>query len=203
MSKEQFFERLKSLKEPNKDPNFEYEVLNDTGINKTLKHFTKEEALIASKYLRTYPTLYYKEFFKHIFGVDMYKKIKNYTLEMKEVMWEYYTRFYTMFVGPFFYIDGKIKGLRMSFTQGNFNDDFISSMISHFSYFCHKNFDGDYGNYPRGRVIYNNNTNEFYIYIDKSLKNNKTVLMEIRRKYRLIDSNSVVKVDEHYTHDDL
>ena len=74
MSKEQFFERLKNLKEPNKDPNFEYEVLNDTGINKTFKYFTKEEALIASKYLRTYPTLYYKEFFIHIYTENMFKE---------------------------------------------------------------------------------------------------------------------------------
>ena len=203
MSKEQFFERLKSLKEPNKDPIFEYNVLNDTGINKTLKYFTKEEATFVSKYLRSYPTFYYKHFFYDIFGVDMYEKINNYTNEMKEVMWEYYTKFYTIFVGPFFYIDGKIKGLRMSFTQGSFNDEFIGSMVSHFSYFCHKHFEGDYGNYPRGRVIYNNNTNEFYIYIDKSLKNNKKVIEEIKRKYRLIDNNTVIKTDDHYTHDNL
>ena len=63
MSKEQFFERLKNLKEPNKDPIFEYNVLNDTGINKTLKYFTKEEATFVSKYLRSYPTFYYKHFF--------------------------------------------------------------------------------------------------------------------------------------------
>ncbi len=203
MGKQQFFERLRTLKDPNKDVDYEFQYLTEVLKTTTFKHFTKEEAKFASKYLRTYPTFYYNEFLRQIYGEEMYERIDNYIDEIKAVVWEYHTYFYTIFVGPFFFIDGKIKGVRMSFTQGDFNDYFINSMISHFTYFYASHLEGDYGNYPRGRVIYNNKTNEFYIYVDKSLKRNKDAINQIMKRYRLVTNNTLIKVDEHYTHDDL
>ena len=203
MDKNKFFEILKSLKMTEIDDSKEYESLLEFGIASTFKYFSEEEAKFASKYLRRWPNIYYNRYIKCIFGVDAFKKIDDYNDEIKEVIWEYHRYFYHQFVGPFFIINGKIYGLRTDVNEGNIKHDFIDSSVSHFDYFNFLGIDDDYGHYPRGRVLYNNKTNEFYLYIDEDFKNNKEVIEQVMMRFNLCAYNTVVKTDSHYTHDNL
>lgn len=203
MDKKKFFDILKSLKMTEIDDSKEYETLVEFGITATFKHFSKTQAKFAARYLRRWPHIYYNRYVKCIFGVDAFKKIDDYTDEIKEVIWEYHRYFYHQFVGPFFYIDGKILGLRTDVNEGNIKHDFINSPVSHFEYFNFLGINDDYGHYPRGRVLYNNKTNQYYLYIDKKLKNNKEVIDQVMIRYNLCAYNTLIKTDGHYTHDNL
>ena len=202
MDKEKFFNILKSLKISEPDSN-EYEQLKANGVKFAFKRLTEQESRFVSKYLVRYPHIYYNRYIKCIYGVEAFKKIRNYTDEIKETIWEYHKLFYHQYVGPFFIIDNQIKALKVDVSEGNIKDDFINNSISHFDYFKTLGIDDDYGHYPRGRVIYNNKTNEYYIYIDKSFKNNKEIIDIIMKEFNLYKLNVLIKIDEHYTHDYL
>lgn len=179
-----------------------YKGLTEIGIKYAFNHLTDEEKQIAATYVRAVPHAYYFRYFYEMYGVRFYERIDNLTEEIRNLIWEYRKYFYPQYVGPFFYINGKIRGIRMDINDGNITDDFINSPISHFNYANFLHLD-DYGHYPRGRVIYNNKTNVFYIYVDKSLLKNEEANEDIKRKFRLSDPNTVIKTDEHYTNDDL
>lgn len=198
MKKQKFLKILLSLEMPDD----EYRLLVEKGLDKTFKYFTKAESIFIARYIKYYPHTFYNEFFRCTFGVPTFKRIDNYTQEMKEIIWEYHYYLH-QYVGPFFYINGAIKSAKTDVIKGNINDDFINCPISHFDYFQTLGIDDDYGHYPRGRVIYNNKTNEFIIYLDKSLINKKEVIEQIMYLYRLKNQNTLVKTDEHYGHDNL
>ena len=179
-----------------------YNSIVKGGSSATFKYFNEGEARLAAKYLRDYPIFYYDHDLETMLNIDYFKKIENYTDETREVVWEYH-RYFHQYVGPFFYINGKVHMFRTDIACGNIKDHFINSPVSHFDYFNFLGIDGDYGNYQRGRVIYNNFTNEFYIYVDKSLKKNKDVIETIMLQCNLRSSNTKIKTDEHYTHDNL
>ena len=202
MDKEKFLNILKSLK-LNEIKENEYESCLDMGIKYAFNHLTEEEARFALRYIRVYPHIYYNRYVKCIYGVEAFMKIDNYTDEIRNVIWEYHSHFLHQYVGPFFIFGKEIKGLRTDLAEGNIKDDFIDSPVSHFDYLDFLGIDDDYGHYPRGRVIYNNNTNEFYLYIDKDYENNKEILDSVKKRFNLYDYNTVVKADEQYTHDDL
>lgn len=61
---------------------------------------------------------------------------------------------------------------------------------------------GDYGNYPRGRVILDNTKKRFIVYMDKSLMIDE-IKQQIKNMYELNGEKVVFKTDSHYTHDDL
>ena len=62
--------------------------------------------------------------------------------------------------------------------------------------------DGDYGNYPRGRVIFDNFHRKFIVYLDKAL-DKKEIKESIKLTYCLEEERTVFKRDAHYTHDFL
>ena len=203
MGKKEFFDILMSLKPIEENANEECQNLVEFGITATFQCFTEEEIKTASKYLRRWPHIYYNQYIRCVLDVDPLKKIKNCSEETRKVIWEYHRYFYHQFVGPFFYVDGQILGVKTNISEGNINDDFINSPVSHFDCFKFLGIEGDYGNYPRGRVIYNNKTNEFYLYIDKEYKNNQEVIDMVMIRYHLSGYNTVIKTDSHYTHDYL
>ena len=106
------------------------------------------------------------------------------------------------FVGPFFYIGGKIVASKERASSFDLNLRFFDSNISHFDFFTTLLVDGDYGNYPRGRVIYDNLNKEFIIYMDKCLFRN-SIKEEIITTYELKNEKVMFKRDIHYTHDGL
>ncbi len=203
MGKEKFLEHLKSLRMIDEEDVDELFTLKKFGFTSTFKYLTEEEARFAAKYLRRYPHIYYSSFIRCVFGVSELKRIDNYTPEIKEVIWEYHRVAYHQYVGPFFITGKKIKALKTNIVEGNINEPFINSPVSHFDFFQFLGFKGDYGNYPRGRVIYNNNTNEFYLYIDSMYINNEEVIDQVMLTFNLCSYNTIVKTDEHYTHDNL
>ena len=108
------------------------------------------------------------------------------------------------FVGPFFYIDGKVVALKIDIDKGEKMGDFINHSKSHIDFFNEIKTDplDDYGHYPRGRVIYNSKTRQFYVYMDRTIIHKKEVIKELLKIYNL-DKGTVIKADNHYTHDNL
>ena len=107
------------------------------------------------------------------------------------------------YVGPFFYIDGKLYSLKISLDKGEDNGLFINHPTSHFEFFNKIKPGDDYGHYPRGRIIYSKRNNNFYLYLDKSLVHNKTLIKEITKEYNLAYSDVVLGKDAHYKHNNL
>lgn len=105
------------------------------------------------------------------------------------------------FVGPFFYINGKLHFFDDLVSCFKADMRFFDSSISHFSYFKKLGLEGDYGNYPRGRVIFDNFHKKFIVYLDKDLMK-EDIKDEIVRAYRLEKGQTVFKRDSHYTHND-
>ena len=108
----------------------------------------------------------------------------------------------TSFVGPFFYINKKLYSFKDSMTNYGGNTRFFDASISHFEYFNMLGIDGDYGNYPRGRVVFDNFHKKFIVYLDKDLMR-EDIKKEILFSYHLEEWQAVFKRDSHYTHDGL
>ena len=81
---------------------------------------------------------------------------------------------------------------------------FFDSSVSHLTYFDSLGREGDYGNYPRGRVLFDNYRRRFYVYLDKSL-NNEKIRKRIIEEFNLYNYRyrTYFKEDEHYCHDEL
>ena len=107
-------------------------------------------------------------------------------------------------VGPFFYINGQFYYHLEPLSSFSPNLHFFDSGISHFDLFNKLNIDGDYGNYSRGRVIYDNYKHQVIIYIDKSL-NKKEIKEQLKNIYQYDNHilKTVYKYDSHYCHDNL
>ena len=106
------------------------------------------------------------------------------------------------FVGPFFYINGKILSKKLPIGRFDCRDRFFDVDTSHMELFETLGLDGDYGNYPRGRVLYDNFHGRFVVYVDADLMN-KSEKEEIKRHFGLDGQKTVFRRDEHYTHDGL
>lgn len=104
------------------------------------------------------------------------------------------------FVGPFFYINKRLYSYTDSLTNHNGNVRFFDAPISHFDYFNTLGIDGDYGNYPRGRVIFDNFHKKFLVYLDKDLMSDD-IKKSIMLAYCLEEGQTVFRRDAHYTHD--
>lgn len=106
------------------------------------------------------------------------------------------------FVGPFFFVGGRIRAFKDQMTSFSGNLRFFDSFMSHFGFFETLGIDGDYGNYPRGRVLFDNFHKRFIVYLDKDLMNDpaeKTIMEE----YNLEKYKTIFRRDAHYTHDNL
>ena len=108
------------------------------------------------------------------------------------------------YIGPFFYIDNHIVALKIETKKGETIGEYINHPVSHFNFFnsfaCEPLY--DYGQYPRGRVIYHINTGTFIVYLDDFLQK-KDIKNEILKQYNLKRKECVFRTDEHYKHDDL
>ncbi len=103
-------------------------------------------------------------------------------------------------VGPFFFIDGKIFSHHSFLEKFHKNLWFFDDDISHLEFFDSLNIEGDYGNYPRGRVIFDNFLKRFVIYLDKDLMKEE-IKNKIIKEYCLTSQKTIFRKDSHYTHD--
>ena len=104
------------------------------------------------------------------------------------------------FVGPFFYINTKLYFHQKKVMDFDYNLRFFDDETTHFEFFDTLGIDGDYGNYPRGRVIYDNFYKKFIIYMDESLNKIKPLILST---YQLDKERTVFRKDITYTHDGL
>ena len=105
-------------------------------------------------------------------------------------------------VGPFFYIDGKVIAHHTFLEKFHKNLWFFDDEMSHLDYFESLQLDGDYGNYPRGRVIFDNFQKRFVVYLDKDLIK-EDIKSSILKEYCLDIRKTTFKTDGHYRHDYL
>ena len=106
------------------------------------------------------------------------------------------------FVGPFFYIDKKVVAIKRPASSFDPRQSFFNEEMSHFEFFLTLGVAGDYGNYPRGRVIYDNDRERFIVYLDKTLRNEETK-EQIVREFELPSRGTAFRLDAHYQHDFL
>ena len=102
-------------------------------------------------------------------------------------------------VGPFFYINKKLYTHSVPLKDFNKDERFYNDPISHLEFFDTLGLDGDYGNYPRGRVIYDSLKDKYIVYMDKSIMNDD-VKCSILLAYKLEDRKTAFRRDAHYTH---
>ena len=107
------------------------------------------------------------------------------------------------YVGPFFVIDGKLFAYKESMDNHDPYERFINASLSHMEYFDTLGIDADYGNFPRGRVLYDAFQGKFLVYMDKVLFRKMALREKIREEYGLCISNTIFLHDSHYQHDGL
>lgn len=106
------------------------------------------------------------------------------------------------YVGPFFFIDNIVHGHLEHVNYFEQDLRFFDSQKSHLDFFDTLFIDGDYGNYPRGRVVFDNYNRIFIVYLDKSLMTEE-IENSIKYTYCLLKERVVFKSDPQYTHDGL
>lgn len=113
-------------------------------------------------------------------------------------------------VGPFFIIDDKLYSDGIPINELESYNGFINSDLSHIEYFYElrelfleiRKLKNDYGLYPRGRVLWNENQNEAWVYIDNSYINNEKIKEDIIADFNLRNFNYRFKIDlDHYNLD--
>ena len=98
-------------------------------------------------------------------------------------------------IGPFFFIQHKLIYNACSLEEGREQADKLDNSYSHESLYDDNYSTGDYIDYPRGRVVWDQTNTCAVIYIDWCI-NNKSVLDEIIKAFDL--SEYVVEYDIHY-----
>ena len=105
-------------------------------------------------------------------------------------------------VGPFFYINKKLYTHSVAVKNYKNDERFCNNPISHFDYFNSLEIPGDYGNYPRGRVIYDTLRDELIVYMDESIMTDD-IMESVMLAYCLDERKTMFKTDAHYKHDNL
>lgn len=134
-------------------------------------------------------------------------RVAYFLAKVKQAHYDYFTnririKDHDSSVGPFFYIDKEIYACRESLASFNGDLRFFDSSTSHMEFFYMLAIDADYGNFPRGRVIYDNYHKTFIVYMDKVLMD-ETIKSSIINGFRLDKRRTVFRRDSHYTHDGL
>lgn len=105
-------------------------------------------------------------------------------------------------VGPFFYINNRLYTHSARVKDFKNDERFCNDPISHFDYFNSLGIPGDYGNYTRGRVIYDTLRDEYIVYMDKSIMTDD-IMESVMLAYCLEERKTVFRTDTHYKHDNL
>ncbi len=98
-------------------------------------------------------------------------------------------------LGPFFYIDNKLIYNACTLEDARPQADKLDNSYGHDKLYDDYFLDGDYIDYPRGRVVWDKTNDRAIIYIDKCI-NNESVIMKILKAFDLKDY--VIAFDDHY-----
>ena len=100
------------------------------------------------------------------------------------------------FVGLFFVVKGKLLLHECNFEEAEEYGDFLNYPLSHMEVwekFYSKIYHVDFDFYPRGRIIYNTKTQEYYLYYDRCLQGKLEEL-----QHRLEGKKVKLSRDFHY-----
>lgn len=98
-------------------------------------------------------------------------------------------------IGPFFYINNELIINAVPIEKGTARGDKIDNPYSHEKLYDDYFRDGDYINYPRGRVVWDTKQNLAIIYIDTCIEKD-FVIEKIKELFEL--DNYILEHDEHY-----
>ena len=200
----------------NKDKNLSYEDFLTRLIDSHLKseNITLEEIralqiewlnllILKAHYFINYPEESYKIYFINFYQSKtkgrvllpfsdyeksrMSPQIKNYHFDIVD-----------RYIGIFFVIDGKLVTYKEKLKYED--TDFIDVEMSHYAFFntLSASFDNEYSMFPRGRILYNNKEQCFYLYAYKNVLKNKAILDNVKKEFNLPNFNIKYKGDEHY-----
>lgn len=99
------------------------------------------------------------------------------------------------FVGPFFFIDNKLYANKCSLDKADSQADKLDNPYGHDRLYDDYFSDGDYIDYPRGRVVWDCSNNRAIIYIDPCI-NKMEIIAEIAQEFGLTEYT--VDGDLHY-----
>lgn len=133
-------------------------------------------------FLKIYTYAFFKFYFNDLFNEVIRQKNNSY-------------------IGLFFFINNKIVPSLSRVDFFDVNVRMFNKELSHFDMFNNLNIDGEYSEYPRGRVIFDNFKKRFLVYIDKSL-NTKQIKELIIDTFNLKNEKVRFLFDEHYKHYD-
>ena len=98
-------------------------------------------------------------------------------------------------IGPFFYIDNKLIYNGCTLDKARSQADKLDNSYGHDKLYDDYYKDGDYIDYPRGRVVWDKTNNKAIIYIDPCINNNE-VIGKVLETFDLKDY--VIAFDDHY-----
>ena len=108
-----------------------------------------------------------------------------------------------MFIGPFFYVAQKKKIIyhACAVDQGEARFGKYDNPYGHEKLWDDHFSNGDYINYPRGRVIYDSVSNKAIIYFnlpDSEIERSLIVIEKIKSIFEITDIDCSVEYDFHY-----
>lgn len=110
-------------------------------------------------------------------------------------------------VGLFFYIKGRLFCEGIPITEVSEQTGFKNIDLGHMEYFddivelfpeLELLSEDDYGEFPRGRVVYSVSKDIFYVYMDKCLLNQNEIKINLKNEFNLNNSTVEFLYDEHY-----
>lgn len=99
-------------------------------------------------------------------------------------------------IGPFFYINGNFTAHKIPVPQGEARGNKIDNPYSHEKLYDSEIGVGDYINVPRGRVVWDSETDKVIIYIDSCIEKIDGAIIQIVELFGLTDY--IVEHDGHY-----
>lgn len=108
-------------------------------------------------------------------------------------------------VGIIYYIKGALLIEGTPISEAESVGDYVNEPLTHDKYWSilvKKVYPElrhlEYFYYPRGRVVYNKKSKEFYIYLDKLLINRVNLVKRIKEELNLVGQKVKINADPHY-----
>ncbi len=185
------------------------QIPDSKGISSTVKRMEAVEMLkhyaLRAHYFLKHPEISYPLYFLEFLSCPLKKTI----LDLKRIPEErrgkiakhihnYHFDIKERYIGIFFLIEGRLYIYKERLIDEG--TPFIDCSKGHFEFFLSLGLDDtyEYSNFPRGRVLYDNKQQCFYVYADKAILNNVEALNKIDEAFSLPVLNVKYKGDEHY-----
>lgn len=118
----------------------------------------------------------------------------------KSLLEDYFSKIEDRYIGIFFVIGGELRIYKEKLVIDS-NYPIYDVSKGHLELFDSYRLDDEleYSMFPRGRIIYFDESNTFVVYADKTILKNNKLKEEIKRVFNLPAFNVIFKGDEHYS----